>query len=80
MQKITQQRGKELGDRDAEQVVGERQRMEDGNEGGRGQKRGQRMEDKGQSDKGCWLQNTEHGIDAKALQSLKVKIKKQRKR
>ena len=25
----------------------------------------------GQSDEGCWLQNKEHGMDAKASQSLK---------
>ena len=38
------------------------------------------MEDGGQTDAGCWLQNKEHGIDAEASQSLKViKIKEQRK-
>ena len=36
--------------------------------------------DRGQSDGGCWLQNKEHGIDAKVSQSLKViRIKEQRK-
>ena len=41
---------------------------------------GQVMEDRGQSDEGCWLWNKEHGIDAEASQSLKaIKIKEQRK-
>ena len=38
------------------------------------------MKDGEQSNKSCWLQNKEHGIDAEASQSLKViKIKEQLK-
>ena len=70
-----EQRGKELEDRDMEQVVRERWRTEDGNEGDGV------MEDGGWSGEGCWLQNKEHGIDAEASQNLKViEIKEQRKR
>ena len=48
--------------------------MEDGNKSDRVMENGE------QSDKGCWLWNKGHGIDAKASQNLKVfKIKRKEK-